>query len=56
MTKKGTPANTSVLVRYEYETTLTADEKIYVQTKMLPGEDGKVKRLIGMLNWLKLNW
>ena len=56
MTKKGTPANTSVLVRYEYETTLTADEKIYVRTKMLPGEDGKVKRLIGMLNWLKLNW
>ena len=56
MTKKGTPANTSVLVRYEYETTLTADEKIYVQTKMLPGEDGKVKRLVGMLNWLKLNF
>ncbi|MBQ7177171.1 MAG: zinc ribbon domain-containing protein [Victivallales bacterium] len=56
MTKKGSPENTSVLVRYEYETTLTADEKIYVQAKMLPGEDGKVKRLVGMLNWLKLNF
>ena len=56
MTKKGAPANTSVLVRYEYETTLTADEKIYVQTKMLPGEDGKVKSLVGMINWLKLNF
>ena len=56
MTKKGAPANTSVWVRYEYETTLTADEKIYVQTKMLPGEEGKVKSLVGLINWLKLNW
>ena len=56
MTKKGAPANTSVLVRYEYETTLTADDKIYVQTKMLSGEEGKVKSLVGMINWLKLNF
>ena len=56
MTKKGASANKSVLVRYEYETTLTADEKIYVQTKMLPGEEGKVKSLVGLINWLKLNW
>lgn len=56
MTKKGAPANKSVLVRYEYETTLTADEKIYVQTKMLSGEEGKVKSLVGMINWLKLNF
>jgi|GEM_PF-5339723 hypothetical protein len=56
MTKKGAPANTSVWIRYVYETTLTADEKIYVQTKMLPGEEGKVKSLVGMINWLKLNF
>ena len=56
MTKKGKPANTSVLVRYKYETTLTADEKIYVQAKILPGEEGKVKSLVGMINWLRLNF
>ena len=56
MTKKGAPANTSVLVRYEYETTLTADEKIYVRIKMLSGEEGKVRSLVGMFNWLKLNF
>lgn len=56
MTKKGAPANTSVWIRYVYETTLTADEKIYVKTKMLPGEEGKVKSLVGMINWLKLNF
>lgn len=56
MTKKGAPANTSVWIRYEYETTLTADEKIYVQAKMLPGEEGKVKSLVGMINWLRLNF
>ena len=56
MTKKGASANTSVWVGYEYETTLTADEKIYVQAKMLPGEEGKVKSLVGMINWLRLNF
>lgn len=56
MTKKGGSANTFVWVRYEYETTLTADEKIYVQAKMLPGEEGKVKSLVGMINWLRLNF